>query len=303
MMRTAAIVNPRAASGAAARQWPEFVDALGLPEARFTERVGHAREIARELIEAGYDRILAVGGDGTISETVNGYLRGGAATRPEVELGFFPMGTGGDFRRSLGLRDAAHAIEVIRAGHARTIDAGHIEFITHEGRPGERHFINLTSFGMGGEVASRAKNFLSPASGKAAFLWATVEVFFRYRAKTVELSIDGGDWRSHKILNIAAGNGRYHGGGMHVCPKAMLDDGAIDVTVIDDLRMFTLAKDLRVLYSENLYVHPKTHWARGRQIEARSAERVSIEVDGEPLGILPVKIRVIPGAIRILAPQ
>jgi YegS/Rv2252/BmrU family lipid kinase len=303
MKRTAAIVNPRAASGGAAREWPRFVEALGLPEARFTERAGHAREIARELIEAGYERILAVGGDGTVSETVNGYLRDGAPVRPQVELGLIPMGTGGDFRRSLGLRDARHAVEVIQSGRARTIDAGHIEFTDHEGSRGERYFINLASFGMGGEVAARAKNFLSPASGKAAFLWATLGVFFRYRAKTVELSVDGGEWRPHRILNIAVGNGRYHGGGMHVCPKAALDDGALDVTVIDDLGLFTLAKDLPVLYSENLYVHPKTRWAQGRSVEARSAGRVAIEVDGEPLGVLPVKIRVIPGAVRILAPR
>jgi YegS/Rv2252/BmrU family lipid kinase len=302
MKRTAAIVNPRAASGRAAREWPRIVGALGLPEARFTECPGHAALIAGELIESGYERIIAVGGDGTMSETVNGYLRGGAPVRPEVELGLIPMGTGGDFRRSLGLRDAAHAVEVIRAGRARTIDAGHIEFTPHAGGRAGRHFVNLTSFGMGGEVAARAKNFLSPASGQAAFLWATMEVFFRYRAKPVEVSIDGGEWRRHRILNIAVGNGRYHGGGMHVCPKARLDDGALDVTVIDDLGMVTLAKDVRVLYSENLYVHPKTHFARGQAIEARSTERVAIEVDGEPLGVLPVKIRVIPGAVRILAP-
>ena len=152
---------------------------------------------------------------------------------------------------------------------------------------------------MGGEVAARAKNFLSAASGKGAFLYATLEVFLRYRAKTVELILDGVPAGTHTVTNIAIGNGRYHGGGMHVCPRASLSDGLLEVTIIDSLGMFMLARDLPVLYSENLYKHPKTHHHRAARIEARSAETVSIEVDGEPLGALPVEITVLPGALRV----
>jgi YegS/Rv2252/BmrU family lipid kinase len=302
MKKTAAIVNPRAASGGAARHWPELVERLGLPEARFTEHPGHATRIAAELLEAGYERILAVGGDGTISETVNGFLPGGAPLRPDAELGIIPMGTGGDFRRSLGIRDPSHAIDVIRTGRTRRIDAGWVQFERHTAGRAAQCFVNLVSFGMGGEVAARANNVLSPVSGKAAFLWATLTVFLTYRAKTVELSVDGGPWTRRRILNIAAGNGRYHGGGMHVCPKARLDDGLLDVTTIDALGPLTLAKDLPVLYSDNLYVHPKTHFARGAKLAARSAERVSIEVDGEPLGVLPLEISVLPAVLNVIVP-
>ncbi len=302
MKRTVAIVNPKAASGKTTRRWPDLVAQLGISEARFTERPGHAAEIAAQLLDAGVERILAVGGDGTISETVNGFFREGRAIHPNAELGIIPIGTGGDFRRTLGIRDAAHGVEVIRAGRTERIDVGVIDFERHTGGRATRYFVNLASFGMGGEVATRAKNFLSGMSGKAAFLYATAEVFLRYRAKTVELSIDGGAWAKYKILNVAIGNGRYHGGGMHVCPLAKLGDGVLDVTVIDDLGMATLAKDLRVLYSENLYVHPKTHHGRGQVIRARSEERVSIEIDGEALGRLPMEARVMPGAITILVP-
>jgi YegS/Rv2252/BmrU family lipid kinase len=243
-----------------------------------------------------------VGGDGTISETVNGFFDHGTPIRPEAELGIIPFGTGGDFCRTLGLRHARHAVDVILAGKTRVIDVGVVEFESRAGGRVTRHFINLTSFGMGGEVAARAKNFLSVTSGKAAFLWATLEVFLRYRAKTVELSVDGGAWRRHTVLNVAIGNGRYHGGGMHACPRASLDDGELDLTVIDDLGMLTLAKDVRVLYSDNLYIHPKAHFLRGRAVSARSAERVSIEVDGEPLGFLPLEARILPAALRVIAP-
>jgi YegS/Rv2252/BmrU family lipid kinase len=300
--RTAAIVNPRAASGKAAARWPSLVQKIGLVEAVFTQRPGHAESIARELLDQGFNRILAVGGDGTISETVNGFFRNGAPIRPEAELGLIPMGTGGDFRRTAGIPDLDAAIAAILGGRTRTIDAARISFESHSGGRAERYFVNLASFGMGGEVALRAKNFLSSTSGKLAFLYATIDVFFRYRPKTVELSLDGAPPTRHTILNIAIGNGRYHGGGMHVCPKAELDDGILDVTIIDSLSMFTLAKDLPVLYSDNLYKHPRTHHARAHRITATSNEKVSIEIDGEALGTLPLEAKIVPGALRLIVP-
>ncbi|MEP7363628.1 MAG: diacylglycerol kinase family protein [Acidobacteriota bacterium] len=300
--RTAAIVNPRAAGGKAAAHWPKIVQQIGLVEALFTQRPDHASELASKLLEEGFERILAVGGDGTISETLNGFFREGQPINPSAELGILPMGTGGDFQRTLGITDMITAVQAVLAGKTKIIDAAHISFERHGGGRASRYFINLASFGMGGEVATRAKNALSSMSGKAAFMYATVEVFFRYQAKTVELSLDGGAPTTHKILNIAIGNGRYHGGGMHVCPQALLDDGMLEVTVIDSLGMFTLAKDLPVLYSENVYKHPKVHHHRAKELRATSNEKVSIEVDGEALGTLPIDVRVLPAAIRILVP-
>lgn len=300
--RTAAIVNPRAAGGKAAAQWPSIVQQIGLVEALFTQRPNHAGELASKLLDDGFERILAVGGDGTISETVNGFFCEGRPVNPEAELGILPMGTGGDFQRTLGIRDMDAAVRVVLGGKTKTIDAAYIRYARHGGGQGSRYFVNLTSFGMGGEVATRAKNALSSVSGKLAFLYATVEVFFRYQAKTVELSLDAGTATTHKILNIAIGNGRYHGGGMHVCPKALLDDGVLEVTIIDSLGMMTLAKDVRVLYSDDVYKHPKVHHHRARQIRATSKECVSIEVDGEALGTLPIEISVVPRALRVLTP-
>ena len=301
-MKTAAIVNPRAAGGKAAAKWPTLVEKLGQVEAVFTQRPGHAEDIARELLDQGFTRILAVGGDGTISETVNGFFRRGAPINPVAELGLLPMGTGGDFQRTACIRDLNEAVRAIAAGKTQTIDVARIAFERHTGGRAERYFINLASFGMGGEVALRAKNFLSSASGKAAFLYATVDVFFRYRPKTVELSLDGAPVTTHTILNIAIGNGRYHGGGMHVCPRAKLDDGLLEVTIIDSLGMLMLAKDLPVLYSENVYKHPKAHHAQARRIAAKSNETVAIEIDGEALGTLPLEAEVVPQALRLIVP-
>src|SRR5262249_21508808 len=177
-VKTAVIVNPRSASGRTARRWPEVAAALearlGAIETRFTKRPGHAIEIARELLAQGFDPIVAAGGDGTINEVANGFLENEEPVRPGARLGILPLGTGGDFRRSLGIsREIPEAIEAIARGVSLPIDIGKAAFRGASGGSKTRNFVNLLSFGMGGEVASRAKNLLNPLGGSAAFLYAT----------------------------------------------------------------------------------------------------------------------------------
>ncbi len=305
-MTTAAIINPMSAGGRTARVWPAVERKLGIQrlEVRYTSRPEEATALTRFALKEGFDRVIAVGGDGTINEVVNGFFEHGAPVRPAASLAVLPLGTGGDFRRSLGIHGLNHAIEVLRDGRVAPLDVGQVRYRAHDGQTRTRYFANLVSFGMGGEVARRAKNALSRVSGKAAFLYATAEVFLRYRPKTVELFLDGAaQGESHTILNIAIGNGRYHGGGMHVCPKARLDDGLLEVTVIEALGMFELARDVRVLYSDNLYVHSKTKHFHARQVVAEAAAAVSIEVDGEPLGTLPVEISLLPRVLPVWLPR
>jgi YegS/Rv2252/BmrU family lipid kinase len=300
-MNTAAIVNPASASGRTARAWSGFSAQLGPVETRFTHAPGHATELARGLLTLGFDRIIAVGGDGTVNEVVNGFLDNDRLVHPGAELAVLPFGTGGDLKRTLGLRDAEEAVRLLRSGlPGRETDVGKIRYHTHRGGPETRYFLNLISFGMGGEVAANAKNLFKALGGRVAFLYSTFNAFLSYRPKTVSLRIDGADAGSHRIMNIAIGNGRYHGGGMHVCPRAALNDGLLDVTIIDALSMFELVRDVRVLYSDDVYRHPKVHHQRGTRVEASSPDRVSIEVDGESVGVLPAEIGVLPIGLRVL---
>lgn len=307
--RTAVIVNPKSAGGRTGRVWTSLakrIEArLGLLTIRFTERGGHATALARELLTAGYDRIIAVGGDGTVNEVANGFVLDGRPIRPDAAMALLPLGTGSDFQRTLGIPSAPEAaIDYLVTGVPVEIDLGRITFRAYDGSTVTRCFANLTSFGMGGEVASRAKNSFAVFGGKAAFLWATLVTFFKYRAKSVRIRLDDApEQHAFSILNIAVGNGRFHGGGMHVCPRASISDGLLEVTVIDDLGMFTLVRDLHVLYSDDLYRHPKTRHFRARKLIAESDDITRIEVDGEALGTLPLEITVLPKAMRVLAPQ
>jgi len=250
----------------------------------------------------GSDLVIAVGGDGTINESVNGFLRGDEPINPNARLGIIPIGTGGDFQRSIGIpHEIEDAVDIIANGVARPIDVGVAHLEGDDGHPVERYFVNLTSFGMGGDVSVRAKNFLTPLGGKIAFLCATFAVFFTYRAKHVRLTLDGEPLPDElRITNVAIGNGRYHGGGMHPCPRAVLDDGLLEVTTIDYLNMFELVRDLPVLYSDDIYKHPKVRHHRAKTVRAESDEIVRIELDGEAVGTLPLEARILPRRLPLL---
>ena len=307
-MKTAVIVNPHSAGGQTATRWPALREAiearLGPVESFFTERAGHATQLARRLLQGGFDRILGVGGDGTFNEIANGFLAGDEPVRASACLGLLPMGTGGDFQRSLGIpATPVEAIGVIATGRCREIDVGRADFQAHGGRREQRYFVNLVSFGMGGEVSARARNAARRFGGKAAFFYATLRVFLTYRGKPVRLILDEtGPAREYRILNVAVGNGRFHGGGMYVCPEARLDSGWLEVTVIEDLSLYTLLRDHRYLYDGNIYEHPKCHHFRARTLQASSPVETRIEVDGEPLGRLPLTLTVLPRRLKVLAP-
>ncbi len=305
----AAIVNPRAAGGKAAKLWPEISQGLqrhfGPVTTRFTESTGGGIPLTRELLRQGSELIIAVGGDGTINEVANGFLALDEPVKRDACLGILPLGTGGDFQRTLGISsDPREAIDVLVTGVPLWIDVGKATFAGLDGSAQKRYFVNLTSFGMGGEVASRAKNFLSPLSGSAAFLWATFRVFLGYRGRRVQVELEGAEEPlSFVVTNVAIGNGRYHGGGMHPCPTAVPNDGIFEVTVIDYLNMFELVRDIRVLYSANVYRHPKVHHYRARRIVAKAEELTRLELDGEPLGALPLEATVLPARLPVLVPS
>ncbi|HEX5481409.1 MAG TPA: diacylglycerol kinase family protein [Terriglobia bacterium] len=303
------IVNPHSAGGRTGRRWPEIAHALekrmGPFTMRFTRGRGDAIELTRELLAEGCDLIAGVGGDGTFNEIANGFIRADELVRPGAAMGILPAGTGGDFRRMFGFssgKGMADAIQALATGKPGAIDIGKVKFRTRDGEPAERYFVNLVSFGMGGAVAARARNFLTPLGGKLAFLWATFCVLLSYRGKDVRVTMDGtGRDALWRVTNVAVGNGRFHGGGMHPCPTAELNDGVFEVTIIEYMNMFQLLRDIGVLYSGDIYSHPKTHHLRGVRIEAQAEAETLIEVDGEPLGMLPLEITVLPGILPVIA--
>ena len=304
--KIAAVVNPHSAGGKTAREWPQVArqleNRLGPVTTRFTSEPGAGITIARGLLREGCDLVIAVGGDGTANEVANGFFDKDRLVRPEATLGILPLGTGGDFRRSLGIpTDVSGAIEILAAGVPAQIDVGKASFRANSGAQSSRYFVNLISFGMGGHVAAQSRNFMGLLGGRAAFFWATVKTFLTYRGRQVNLMLD--ESSTHLpffITNVAIGNGQFHGGGMRPCPAAVPNDGIFDVTVIEYAGALRLLSSISMLYSGEVYAHPKVRHFEAARITAEAGKATEIEIDGEPLGTLPLEVTILPRQLRVL---
>jgi YegS/Rv2252/BmrU family lipid kinase len=305
-MRTAVVMNPRSAGGRTGRTWkrirPQLEAACGPVAAFETEAPGHGIRLTSDAVRSGFSRILAFGGDGTLNEVVNGVLTAGP--EPNAEVGLIPQGTGSDFRRALGMPlDATGAIGIIRAGKTKYLDVMKVAYTLADGAGATRYAINLTSFGMGGRVAARANRSSKPLGGRVTFLAATLVTALGYRGDRVSLELDEVAIADVRITNVAVGNGPYHGAGMRVCPRAAVDDGLLDVSVITKLSPWELLTSGRYMFNGRIYEHPKVRFHRTSKLVARAVEGTSaIEIDGEALGYLPIRIEVVPRALRMIVP-
>lgn len=305
------IVNPASAGGVTRRAWPSIAAELrrhfGPFESAFTERESGASVIAEQEARSGRRFIIACGGDGTISETADGILRSGA----DAEIGLLPSGTGGDFRRTLRMPTrAADAAMALRRGATRRIDAGRVKYII-EGGEVMRHFVNVASFGMGGDVIRRVKEnrFLGTGisrllGGRASFAASALRAALEFEKPRVRVSLDGGPEAKITVTNFCVANARYFGGGMRVAPTASLSDGLLDAVSIGDLSTVSiLFNSYRVYLGTHLGME-EVHHARVRRVEARPVDEsdVRLEIDGELAGLLPATFEVLPEALRIRVP-
>jgi YegS/Rv2252/BmrU family lipid kinase len=296
------IVNPKSGQGLSEQKWASLTikirENLGAFDFGFTRGVGDAIRIAEEESKAGRRLIIAMGGDGTISETATGILR----SSKDAELGILPRGTGGDLRRSLELpTDLGKAVRRLRDGQTRQLDVGQLRYIDHDGNEVDRYFVNTASFGMSGKVARRANRSSRRFGGKVTFAAATLQTTLTESNSEVYLQIDDEEKRRLKVVSICIANGRFWGGGMKVAPGAKLNDGKFDVVIIGDFGLVEmLAKSYR-LYSGSHLKLDKVGFARGNKIQAWPVndEDVLLEVDGETPGRLPATFQMLPGALKI----
>jgi YegS/Rv2252/BmrU family lipid kinase len=244
--------------------------------------------------------VVAVGGDGTVNEVVNGLLAGERSDPPE--LAAIPRGTGTDFVRHFGIPTSLEkAARVALEGETRRIDAGRVTFRAWSGESESAFFVNAASAGMSGAVAQRANASSKALGGKASFLWATLAVFARWHASEVEVEVDD-ERRGGLMYDAIVANCRYLGGGMAMCPDAEPDDGLLDVLLIGDITRRDLALTLPKVYRGTHLPHPKAEALRGRRIAVTSQTPLPVELDGEQPGTTPAVFEVLPGALRLRVP-
>jgi diacylglycerol kinase (ATP) len=306
-MKTFVVVNPAAAGGRAGKHWPkisrELASALGDFDSALTAKSGDATALVRSAIARGAKRVIAIGGDGTINEAINGLCDGERSPPDDVSFGFIMYGTGGDFLRSLDMpKGLRAAIQRLKSGRTQVIDLGRLRYTASDGSQALRWFNNISSFGFSGQVvrAVNAARYSKMLGGKFSFLWNSFLELRKYKGCKVDILIDG-DMISENVCTAAVCNGRFFGGGMKMAPNAALDDGSFDVVIVRQEPPLTIL-DMRLLYSGAHLEHPNVSVFRGRMIEAKPVSNAPIylDVEGEAPGTLPATFEVVPRALRVI---
>jgi YegS/Rv2252/BmrU family lipid kinase len=276
-----------------------------------TEHPRHAVDIAEQAARDGRKAVLAVGGDGTIHEVVNGLMR---ARDAEVELppiGIIGQGTGGDFRRTLGLE---HRLDrycrAVAEGKTRSVDVGRFGYRANDGSEAQDFFINILSMGMGGLVDRYVAEGGRALGGTAAYLSASVRALFKSEVGILDCVLHNGEQREELEIatrNMAICNGRFFGSGMEVAPMAEPDDGLFHVVSLGATPRATFALKSLSIYSGKHVNNP--------EVEVHSCDRIEValrndsirqdfplDVDGEPLGTLPIDVSLVAGAVSFFVP-
>lgn len=299
---TLLILNPRA--GASAKRFTRIEQHLRarIPDLEVARTRGprDAERIAREGVRAGAERIVVAGGDGTLSEAVSGLLA--ADLGGHAQLGLLPLGSGCDFARGMGVpRDPRAAVDALIDGRSLRVDAGRIRYRGHGGEERVSYFLNEASFGLSGLVVDMVNRIGKRWGPTVAFAAGAIVAIARHRPADVSIRVDDRVVHEGPIALTVAANGRYFGSGMMIAPDARLDDGAFDVVIGRHTPKPALLALLPRLYGGSHMEHPIVSVHRGLRIEAeaRDGGEVLIDVDGEPLGRLPVEIELLPKAIAL----
>jgi len=305
-MKTLLVVNPASGNGNTGRGWTKserlLRRRLEFPfDVAVTESSGHATFMVREAVRRGVDRIVSVGGDGTLNEVVNGLFNDDNLQAPETIIGTISLGTGSDFIRTLGWSPGLEfAAEKLNQCTVQRIDAVHVRFRTFNGTDAGRMFINIADFGAGGAVVERVDRTTKRFGGAVSFLWGIVATLLTYKNKLISYQVGQRPERSEILSNVIVGNGRYYGGGIKATPMARLNSGTFCIVFVGDFKLLETLVNLPRFRAGRHLTHRKVHHTTAKTIHAHSDEPVYINLDGELVGILPARFEVMPGAIRMI---
>jgi YegS/Rv2252/BmrU family lipid kinase len=295
--KTLIIINPTARHGETAPLIPvieELLESTVEHETVLTERPGHAAELARNA--SGFDVIIAVGGDGTAHEVLNGIMTRPEDDRPAMSL--FPTGSGNDWRRTLGIStDLATAVRQVLSGDRKRVDVGVCNGI---------HFANSLAIGLDARVTAKAVEL------KVTTGWSGLPLYFRalmfvllrqFYSHSVRLKVDDGPIVERDVLIVALTNGPTYGGGFFITPRAVDDDGLLDMCVIDKLSLPSALWRLPFVVTGKHEWMSMVHMQRHANVELWSDGPIAGQVDGEVLLDDHYEVTIIPGGIEVIVPR
>jgi YegS/Rv2252/BmrU family lipid kinase len=293
--RTVVVVNPAAGGGRTGRRWAGLRDdlrRLGLAfDWVWTTGTGSGAVLARTAVDAGAGLIVAVGGDGTLSEVVNGVTREDA---PAATVGAVLTGRGRDAVRNLGLSgDPRVAARRLVEGIDARIDLVRVDWPDGS----RRSAVGAAGAGFDARVAHCTA--VGRGRGPAPYLLAVMRTLSAHAPVEAELETDGVRTWTGRLSAAVAANGPHFGGGMKIAPDADPADGRLDLIVLGDLGRLELLRWLPTVYRGRHLAHPRVTAQRARRVALRAASPLPVQVDGEVAGPTPVTFRACPGALRL----
>jgi YegS/Rv2252/BmrU family lipid kinase len=304
--RTLCIVNPTAGHKRGEQRWNLIDQALRRQDfeydAVFTRHTLHAVQITRDALNQGYNRIVAVGGDGTLNEVVNGFFtENGLVINPDAALSLIPVGTGSDFSRIFNLDASQDRIFKLMASTAsQSCDVVKTSFTDLNGGKTARYYINIGDVGIGSETCARVNCSSKVLGGFWSFLLAALYTIITYHNRNITTLIDGNETYSGPCCLIAVGNGQYFGGGMKIAPQAVVNDGLLDVVMVKNFSKLELLANLARVYQGTHSSHAKVEFHRGSRVNIITHDKAYLEVDGETVGQGDIEFEVLPAGIKII---
>jgi YegS/Rv2252/BmrU family lipid kinase len=285
------IVNPHAGGGRAGRLLGDVqarLDELELVHhIQRTRSLEHARELARAAAGRG-ELAVAFGGDGLIGAVAD------AIKHTDATLGVLPGGRGNDFARVLGIPlEPLPACEVLRSGQRRALDLGQV---------GDKTFIGVASCGFDSE-ANRIANATRVVRGNLVYAYGALRALASWRPARFTVTVDDGETRSISGYTIAAANSGAYGGGMLLAPDASLDDGLLDIVFVGEASKLRFLRALPKVFTGAQVDEPNFEIARGHSVQIAADRAFTMYADGDPIAELPVTIRALPQAIRVMVPR
>jgi diacylglycerol kinase (ATP) len=300
-MKTLLIVNPAAGHGRGRRVFeqlqPRLRDVFPGLDVRVSERPGHAVEIGREAADAGYDRLICLGGDGTPYEVLNGIYAGGRPSR-RFEIGQIPAGTGNSFLRDFGITTADQALAAILEGRCRRADL--VEFTFRDnGKTVRRFALNIIGVGLIADILQLTNERLK-FLGAAGYSLAVLIRLIRGMRNRIAIEADG---RRIEVADSAlvVSNSKFTGGKMMIAPPADTADGQADLVLFNGVNRRQIVAIFAGVFSGKHVTHPKVDLLRAASISVESDPPLRLMADGELIGWTPLRLRILPGEITLLA--
>lgn len=294
------IANPRSGRGRVAQEMPELERQLISRRLGYriveTDGPGHATTIARDALRAGDRFLVAVGGDGTVHEVVNGMIENDKPVAEGAVLGVVAAGSGCDFVKTFGLpQEVPKAVRHLDGENLFPIDVARVDY-RENGQTVTRYVPNIAECGFGAAVVRRAER-LPRWLGRSRYFWAFWLSVRKYHVGTISVRVDKKSFEG-RASNVVIANGQFYGGGMRISPRSYPGDGLLDVQISTGPKSDAFTMIPKIYRGEHV-PHPHIKELRGREITVDADRPLPIEGDGEVLGTTPATFRVIPEVISL----